>query len=744
MSKGVKKIGYRKGKINTKKSSQSKVFVFGGEEVSFEVKEWEKETTEADKNNGVTWLRQTENRKVLSKVHAPLGSFYYLTLPKNLCGIYAYYVEASLSGKTDKRPIGLHIIGNCEAKITKVQWSLSPNGSAIKNSINYGSIVYLDIATEGLNGYENLSVDIYNKEGDKFVTTIQSTKVVDGSAVVELKTIILQLLKSLEYFYVKIKNPVSGLYLHDDNKNEKLADSLQVSNAFVLPSFLAPTSIVPVKVGQINTNYTKYEACKYQQLEIIADGATKTIFDEKTNKVVKITYPIIGADFANHKEKVTLNLKGVKTNQCINSVKINAHTNNTIEVISKPENFIIKNKTKEKLEIETGYSYRHISGLNLLDYIWPINLPMNNLSPLKIKTATCAYSQMIDIIVYPDVKWTLDFRFGMKGPEQFTHTNLPGNIRSKKSLNGGTLSPRYENANITGSKAGRVSKFGMNKKAEGMELEFQLVLKAEYNKGEELEFAEKYAQKIKAFLNLLLKLKELLDKQTNIETINAGHKSAISGLGKLLKAPIIGSIDYPAISFGAKWKVDINDKNEAYIEGKIVARFHPLLKADVSLDIIAAVTYVPAFGQAVKAIELALKVMKVELNFLLTIFGQVNVEGEYSLAEKGGSNLNINGELGLKLVLSAKVKAKLNLVLFQVDGELSAEGYVVTSIKPKLLIGHDNEGTFLEGKCDFMGINIVVIVTAKVNKINTQYKDTYNLYERKDDFWTTGKSYIIK
>ena len=41
-----------------------------------------------------------------------------------------------------------------------------------------------------------------------------------------------------------------------------------------------------------------------------------------------------------------------------------------------------------------------------------------------------------------------------------------------------------------------------------------------------------------------------------------------------------------------------------------MVRFNPLLKGDVSLDIIAAVSYVPAFGQAVKAIEIALNTVE--------------------------------------------------------------------------------------------------------------------------------------
>lgn len=336
----------------------------------------------------------------------------------------------------------------------------------------------------------------------------------------------------------------------------------------------------------------------------------------------------------------------------------------------------------------------------MLEYIWPVSLPRDNSASLDIMASTCRYSKQLKILVYPDVKWTLDFRFGMKGPEQYTYTNLPNYPRTDKE-DAKDPKSRYSDAFSKSNKAGRINKYGMEKRANGMELEFQLVLKAEYNKGEEIELADKYAQKIKKFLELLLTLKEGLDRLTNIDKINSGHKSAVKGLGKILKSPIVGTIDYPAISIGGKWQAAIKeDTNEVYTDGKLMVRFNPLLKGDVSLDIIAAVSYVPAFGQAVKAIEIALNTVGAELNFMLTLFGQVNVEFEYALAEKGGSNLNLNGEIGLRLSLSAKAKISLNAVVFSIDGEIQAEAYAVTSVKPKASIGHDNKGTFVEAKCE--------------------------------------------
>jgi len=513
----------------------------------------------------------------------------------------------------------------------------------------------------------------------------------------------------------------------------------------------------PVLIGTLETNVAAFHPCKYTAIELKIIPETEKeknrIVFKENNIASPLVYdiPIICAD-TDHLKDYAIQLINLDTEECRFDGKSNNHEKNSISILKIPENYQITSNNGKTLNFKGAFNYHpsndnliEMTSLKMLEYIWPVSLPNDNNLALELRALSCRYEKGINIIAYPDVKWTLDFRFGMKGPEQYTYTNLPNYPRNadedtveKKPKS--RHSDSFEKAN----KAGRINTYGMEKRANGMELEFQLVLKAEYNKGEEIELAEKYAPKIKKFLELFLLLKEGLDTLTNIDVINSGHKSTVKGLGKFLKSPIIGTIDFPAISIGGKWQVAIKDQtNEVYTDGKIALRFNPLLKGDVSLDIIAAASYVPAFGQAVKAIEIALNTAGAELNFMLTIFGQVNVEFEYALAEKGGSNLNLNGELGLKLALSGKVKVNFSAIIFSVDGEIQAEAYAVSSVKPKASIGHDKNGTFIEAKCDFMGINIVCIITAKGKNNQIQYKDPYNVLDRKDDF-VKGKTYLIE
>ena len=235
MAKGVKKVRYISGKVDEKNSKPTQIIALPNETITFGVREWEQGTTEADKKNGVTWIWQTANRiKILGKIHAPYGKNFIFTIPPSLCGAYAYYIEASLSGKTDIRKTGVTVIGHCPPKITNAHWANVPKGTAITEANSFGGSLFIDIKTEGLNGYNSLAIEIYKKNGDKLITTINTTRVTDGKATTEVKTAFWQvhMQQNIEAFYIKVKNPNNNKHIPDSNKNEILAP-LNIKNNLV-------------------------------------------------------------------------------------------------------------------------------------------------------------------------------------------------------------------------------------------------------------------------------------------------------------------------------------------------------------------------------------------------------------------------------------------------------------------------------------------------------------------------------
>ncbi|WP_281309756.1 hypothetical protein [Flavobacterium flavigenum] len=713
-----------------------------------------------------------------------------VSFPALLVGGGMAWLEAfhEKEGPMGKIPNGIFVKAKGTPKILRTEWT-DFNYQPIKESIGFMSKVILHIYTSGMYGQEVeiklIDRDLFtgndelNFSGQSiFVREVNVLKVKKNDIG---KAGVSDLLKSkdnttdnIQYTQkIEVEVLVEAIWEKEGGKELKIfpiIKSIQddiyfenfersylsiAKNGLILTAPNEVSNKVAV-VGAVETNESAFHPCKYTAIELKIIPETEKeknrIIFKENNMVSPLTYniPIICAD-TDHFKDYEIELNDLETKECQFDGKSNNHKKNSISILKTPENYKITKNDGKTLNFKAAFNYHpsndnlvEMTSLKMFEYIWPVSLRDDNKHALELRALTCRHDKRINIIAYPDVKWALDFRFGMKGPEQYTHTNLPNYPRNSDEEKAEKKpQSRHSDSFEKAKKAGRINTYGMEKRANGMELEFQLVLKAEYNKGEEIELAEKYAQKIKKFLELLLSLKEGLDTLTNIDKVNSGHKSAVKGLGKFLKSPIIGTIDYPAISVGAKWQAAIKDEtNEVYTDGKIFLRFNPLLKGDISLDIIAAASYVPAFGQAVKAIEIALNTAGAELNFLFTIFGQVNVEFEYALAEKGGSNLNLNGELGLKLALSGKVKVNFNAIIFSVDGEIQAEAYAVSSIKPKASIGHDKNGTFIEAKCDFMGINIVCIITAKGKNNQIQYKDTYNVFDRKDDF-VKGKTYLI-
>jgi len=196
MAKGVKKIKW--SGVGTVKKDQSipnkKVVIAPDQQVLFEVENWYDGTPEADKKKGITWIFQDPRTKtiVLQKT-LPSNNRYGIRIPKNLCGPFEYYLEASLSGKRDLiNKTGLLISGYSPAKITRAKWCTTNDGKDVSKEhlFNYGETVYLNLMTEGLNGHLNLSIDVFRKSDDKqALQRYTSIDVIDGEINLEIKKI---------------------------------------------------------------------------------------------------------------------------------------------------------------------------------------------------------------------------------------------------------------------------------------------------------------------------------------------------------------------------------------------------------------------------------------------------------------------------------------------------------------------------------------------------------------------------
>lgn len=362
MARGIKKIRWTgEGKVFQSRSNLStKMVIPPGEFVWFKITEWHTGTTAEDKKKDVSWIWQEHDRNtIIWKRLYPSTFKYAIKLPKKLCGSYSYYLEASLSGKTDSNPTGVYINGLCDKKITASKWCSSVDGSdKRKIPFSYGNNIHLNLETEGLNG-DRLIVEIYNIQNlraDKQIHVYTNVKVADGEVNLEIKNTAtwqgkINNIQDEEKFYIKVKDQATGQYVLDDNKDDEHARFLRIKNKLVANTPEPPVNNTPLKTGEPSVSEKRYELCKFETMSITEttnkDGKVEQkkalIFDNgKGAKDVKNEEkPITKTIFFNFDSDVLTKEGLEKLQNTLNFLLVNQHSTITINgyacVIGKME-----------------------------------------------------------------------------------------------------------------------------------------------------------------------------------------------------------------------------------------------------------------------------------------------------------------------------------------------------------------------------------------------------------------------
>ncbi len=306
MAKGVKKIKWvgETGVLKDFSVPDKILCIKPNQEAPFAVGEWYNETTEEEKRNSIKWLWMDQRKKIIfHKTIKLAGVPFGVTLPKKLCGSYAFYLEASLYGRHDHRNTGLHVYGKCEKKIISSSWSKKEN-TADNSEIIYGHDLFVTLEAEGING-DTLTFETYSvNKTDKAIETIPA-KCVNGILKAKFKTMscyisLSGLPDNFENFYIKVLE-ITGDYIKNANGSDKVF-SFTIKNERVMPVFEPPTNTTPLKVDDppkeeeaktegIITAYFAKEEFSLETSEIA--GQHKYIFQTKNigidkDKVAKI------------------------------------------------------------------------------------------------------------------------------------------------------------------------------------------------------------------------------------------------------------------------------------------------------------------------------------------------------------------------------------------------------------------------------------------------------------------------
>ncbi|MEL1255879.1 hypothetical protein AAEO57_18945 [Flavobacterium sp. DGU38] len=260
MAKGVKKIKESETSNvleNYTSRANNIICIKPNQMVNFVVSEWYEDTTPADKQRDITWLWQDQKKITVFKSTVKLAnSPFGVTIPNNLCGSYAYYLEASLFGVHDPRKTGLHVYGKCDQKIISSSWSKT-RGAVDTSEISYGHNLFITLKTEGVNG-DTLSIELYSEKNPQSIQT-KSEKCIDGK-IVDVKfstlgynffipgvnTLMSGQNPQSEKFYIKVKD-ITGEYLKNASGNDRIL-SFSIANKVVQPVIEIPTNTAPLTI----------------------------------------------------------------------------------------------------------------------------------------------------------------------------------------------------------------------------------------------------------------------------------------------------------------------------------------------------------------------------------------------------------------------------------------------------------------------------------------------------------------
>lgn len=295
MAKGIKKIECteKTGVTGNLASNNVKATIQPDQFVYFEITEWHEGSTTEERKGNVLWHFQTHTPResILKAIRKP-DEAYGIKLPKKLCGPFNYYLQVSLPNLPYSKSAGLAVGGKCEPKIISSVWSVKTKGTDIRQThyFNYGHPVYLHLDTEGLNGTNNLIIEIFRRvktgqkaADDQLIKVYTKTPAING----EINIIITNTAnwfiphkQELEEFYIKVKNPSGNQYIKDSDNDIFHARYLRIKNKTEIIIPKNESGLSKVKVGESKRYDKKPGSCKFKKIDITYKEDNDVIFDE--------------------------------------------------------------------------------------------------------------------------------------------------------------------------------------------------------------------------------------------------------------------------------------------------------------------------------------------------------------------------------------------------------------------------------------------------------------------------------
>jgi hypothetical protein len=757
MVKGVKKIkwtgeGIVRGALS---EPNKKVTIDPDQFVWFTVAQWYEKTTEEDKKKSLTWMLQDKKAKTIIKQKAlPADNKYGVKIPKNLCGSFEFYVEASLSGKRDlSRATGLIVKGHCESKITASKWCTTNDGADVSKShvFSYGEAVYLSINTEGLNGHKNLIVDVFrhgNPKTDPPIFTYTSVDVIDGEINLAMLNTFswygkIKGIKEDEEFFVKIKDPSTGKYIADSNHDTILAKFLKIKKKIVSREVKPPTNLTPLKVGKPDKNCKSPVPCRYNKITVSDIDSDKNKFDSILYDAVKnksiLTYETLAGSSEDKKKSLEFAFKDLDTSKsCLNKGNANEH---------KKEVSIYLNGVKQKTEIikKEQLKLDVIADTNLI--LLRTNPELFFLTPDKVNkyqiiSKTCAQpAGVINLNVLPNIEREVAFvltlfkTLNLEVNQKFSTREKLTDYNKKQSMQ----LIRNELEILYNTKGGLG--YGLSAKVKVDNIESSIEL-------------GKTKNQIKKLIGFYHTVKEVLS------VFDGGGREGNSIAYSSKKLPkVTFDIEPPNIALAlriANKKIDKSNEIVNQFTGALALK--PITKIKIGVDLLSLLQYWGLGGIIAKWIK---EELEETYNFTIYVIFEVFLEAKAELSltyntvegfAPGSRKLQIEAGVGIKG--GVKSTEFVSVFVPEADGKLQevkvekykGEASGISSILYTYEIKADKKGQFSQHKMEFTGVkaSIVIYAIRKGMKYNETFKKEFTIIPKPDKPWyESGKEYTI-
>lgn len=418
-----------------------------------------------------------------------------------------------------------------------------------------------------------------------------------------------------------------------------------------------------------------------------------------------IIYEVVAPSIST-KKRLTVDISGYDTKACFRGANKHKKESYIVDVGQS----IDKGDTRQTFATPSfNYSvYSDLSKFNAfpVQYIWPMS---TNPNQFHLHLHSCRYFSnekrtTVLINAYPDVKWTIEFKWNHTQPFAYSYGNKlhPHDLKTGRNK-------------VIGFEVDR----GWSKNFGEMAQSFELSLAAEWDKkSQKAEFGKEFGERIAKTLGLFNKIKSMTEKVSN---------------SPLTKGKIMFEIKSPIIAVSAQWYLQKalpkSSNITTIVEVGISAK--PLVEASFTINLFKLfIEYggnilCPGAGKVITWVMDKLET-NVGIHFLVIFAGGIYIDGKttinISYPKETKGEIKTTGKI--QVTIEFKAWAKGGSANMGVEGVIKADAN--TSVSGGIKVGADKQGIYAAPVAEFGGIKATFVAAATVKFGIFKRKFSYN------------------